>query len=100
MIKISKRVKKDLNRRLDYKRNSYQIIILKSLIKNNKLPLTLRHYARYKLSKKYKNLSISKMNRYCVRSNNFHSVYKQFKLSRRFLKEYASFGQIIGLSKK
>lgn len=100
MNKISKRVKKDLNKRLNYRRTAYQILILKSIMRNEKLPINLRHYARYKLSKKYKDISISKLNRYCLFSNNFRSVYKQFKLSRRFLKDFASFGKIVGLTKK
>lgn len=100
MIKTSKRVKKDLNKRFKYKRVANQTIILKTLMKNENLPINLRHYARYKLSKLGKNVSISKINNYCVLSNNFKSVSSQFKLSRRFLKEYAGFGKINGLFKK
>jgi len=100
MIKISKRVKKDLNKRFKYQRIANQTIILKALMKNESLPINLRHYARYKLSKQGKNISISQINKYCVLSNNFKSVSSQFKLSRRFLKEYAGFGKINGLFKK
>lgn len=100
MIKLSKRVKKDLNKRLKYNRISNKTFILKSLMKNEQLPINLRHYARYKLAKQAKAISIAKVNKYCVLSNNFRSVLTQFKLSRRYLKEYAGFGKINGLFKK
>ena len=74
MIKTSKRVKKDLNKRFKYKRVANQTIILKTLMKNENLPINLRHYARYKLSKLGKNVSISKINNYCVLSNNFKAI--------------------------
>lgn len=101
MIKtLSKRTKKDVKRRYAFERIAYQLYLLKSILKNIKFSTTIRHYARYKLSKLYKKKSFSKMNRYCVYSSNYKSVYKKYKLSRHFLKDFFRSGKIVGISKK
>jgi ribosomal protein S14 len=99
-MRFTNRVRKEILRRRKFTYHHDQILILKSIYLNKNLPIYLRYRAQMLLAKKYKKDSLSKINRYCLYSSNFRSVSRKFKLSRGFLRNFASRGLIVGLYKQ
>jgi ribosomal protein S14 len=99
-MRFTNRIRKEISRRIKFAYHHDKILILKSIFSNQNLPIHLRYRAQIILAKKYKKNSLSKINRYCLYSSNFRSVSRKFKLSRGFLRNFASRGLIVGLYKQ
>lgn len=99
-MRFTNRVRKEILKRKRFTYHHDKVLILKSIFSNQNLPIHLRYRAQMLLVKKYKKDSLSKINRYCLYSSNFRSVSRKFKLSRGFLRDFASRGLIVGLYKQ
>ena len=66
-------------------------IILKSIIQNKNIKPLTRSIALYKRSRLKKNYFISRQNNnICLYSGKIKSTFKQFKMSRHFIKKFCS----------
>lgn len=74
-------------------------ILLKNMLNNMSFDPKFRNI----IYKKYKNLciitSITKIHNRCIFTNRSKAVYKKFKLSRIFFKEYALESTLMGIRK-
>lgn len=90
---------KDRNRRYFYSVLEKKIIILKNIVNNLKLDLSIRTLAYNEMVLLIKTNSITKIRNRCVYTNRARSVYRKFKLSRIFFKKYALQGDLVGVKK-
>ena len=97
---IKKNAKKQLKIRQKYLKLYTKLICLKLILKNANLTNDFKLLVKKQFLKKYKNISIASLNRFCLQTSNFKSVYQKFKLNRQPLKNLANHGKIIGLFKK
>lgn len=95
---IKRAVRKEKKRRESFFKNYIKYLVYKSLYKNKKLEPELRKKIFKKL-KKFRQITIAKQYKYCVFSSRIRGTYSQFKMSRHFLKDFASRGRIPGLFK-
>lgn len=70
--------------------------ILKSIIKNDNLPFTLRYYAYYSQSKLTRFAVSSKHNNRCVRTGRLHGVIQKTQYSRFVIRRESHDGNIPG----
>lgn len=90
---------KDKNRRGLFFQTEKNRIVLLYIIHNLNLPKEIRDFA-YNHLKTISNIStLTKIKNRCVLSNRSRAVYRKFKLSRIFLKEYSLQGLIVGMKK-
>jgi ribosomal protein S14 len=90
---------KDKNRRGLFFQTEKNRIVLLYIMNNLKLSKEIRDLA-YNHLKLISNIStITKIKNRCVISNRSRAVYKKFKLSRIFLKNYSLQGLIVGVKK-
>lgn len=81
-------IKKNEVRKKKYLKKEIKIIILKSLIQNNSIKPVVRSSAFYRFSRlKYLYL-ISKQNNVCLYSGKIKSIFKNYKMSRHFIKKF------------
>jgi ribosomal protein S14 len=92
-----KRFTKDKNNRLMFKRCEVKNLFLYFLIKScySYIFIFLKFSAFFLSKNYYKN----KIKNYCIESGRANSVYKSFKLSRIYLRDFGSQGLILGLKK-
>ena len=90
---------KDKNRRNLYKILEKKKIILNYIIRNLNLSKKLRYKAYILLIKIGEQNSITKIKNRCILSNRSKAIYRRFKLSRIFFKQYALKGSIMGVKK-
>lgn len=90
---------KDKNRRNIFSLLEKKKIILNHIINNLKLSENIRNFAYLQLNHISKISTITKIKNRCVLSNRSRAVYRKFKLSRIFLKNYALQGLIMGVKK-
>ena len=72
---------------------------LKQIIRNKKLPLNERFAAQLKLSKLPKNSSKIRIRNRCEITGRPHGVYRKLRISRIALRQMASSGKILGMTK-
>lgn len=90
---------KDRNRRYIYSFLEKKIIILKSIVQNFNLNLSIRTFAYNEMVTLIKFNSNTKIRNRCVLSNRGRAVYRKFKMSRIFFKKYALQGDLVGIKK-
>ncbi len=91
---------KDKNRRNIFSRLEKKRIVLNYILKNINLNKDIREHAFLQLRLlSSKGVSITKIKNRCVLSNRSRAVYRKFKLSRIFFKQYALQGLIMGAKK-
>jgi ribosomal protein S14 len=95
---VKRAIRKENKRRQRFLEKYVKYIVYKSFYKNATLQESMRE-KRYNQLKKSKSFSISKQYKYCVFSSRIRGTYGKFKMSRHFLKNFASQGQIPGLFK-
>nr|YP_009121375.1 ribosomal protein S14 [Thecamonas trahens]AJF36650.1 ribosomal protein S14 [Thecamonas trahens] len=96
---MKKLVKKDIKLRKNFKKNELKRLYLKSITLNQNVSNNQRFKAQLNLSDLPKNSSKHRIKNRCVVTGRPKSVFKQFKLSRITLKQYALNGDIPGLKK-
>ena len=72
---------------------------LKTVIKNQELPMEDRFKATLKLASLPRNGSAVRLHNRCQLTGRPHAYYRKLKLSRIMLRDLASFGQIPGMVK-
>jgi small subunit ribosomal protein S14 len=72
---------------------------LKTVIKNQELPMEERFKATIKLAALPRNGSAVRLHNRCQLTGRPHAYYRKLKLSRIMLRDLASFGQIPGMVK-
>lgn len=65
-------------------------LILKSIIQNKNIKPIIRSHATYKLSRLKYIYCNSKQNNVCLYSGKIKSIFKEFKMSRHFIKKFCS----------
>jgi ribosomal protein S14 len=90
---------KDRNKRNLYKIIEKKKIILNYILNNLKYSLDDRNYAYYHLKQICYFSNITKITNRCVLSNRSRAIYRKFKLSRIFFKQYALEGLLMGVKK-
>jgi ribosomal protein S14 len=95
---VKRAVRKENKRRQLFFEKYVKYIVCKSFYKNAQLPDAMREKFHDQL-KKSRSFSMSKQYKYCVFSSRIRGTYGKFKMSRHFLKHFASQGRIPGLFK-
>lgn len=101
LLKSVKRqwVHTDKNIRLNYIKYEIKKLVIKSMLYNNKTSMIHKFY----FDKRFKQFpfksSIANARTSCCFLGNNRSIFQKFKMSRHVLKNYASYGSIIGLRK-
>jgi ribosomal protein S14 len=91
---------KDKNRRNIFSRLEKKRTVLNYILKNTNLNKDIREHAFLQLRLLFfKGAAITKIKNRCVLSNRSRAVYRKFKLSRIFFKQYALQGLIMGAKK-
>jgi len=72
---------------------------LKTIVRNQDLPMEQRFAAQLKLSALPRNSAASRLHNRCQLTGRPHAVYRKLKLSRIMLRDLAQFGQIPGMVK-
>ncbi len=88
--------KADARRRAKFYKNMQRSVFYKSIVQNQNLPLQVRLFAQEKIGK---DESIVKIQNRCILTGRGRGVYRFCKLSRIKLKEKASAGALMGVSK-
>lgn len=91
-------IKDKNNRNFYYKTEKFRIILL-YLLRNLKINKNSRNKIFMEFNNLTLNNSITKIKNRCILSNRSKSIYRGFKLSRIFLKQYGHQGFICGLKK-
>ncbi len=89
----------DIFRRKLFLKNEIKKIILKSLIKNNNVPLSYRYYALYNKSKLYRFASISQQKNKCVETGRIWYTVKNTNYSRFFFRTESNTGNLPGFKR-
>lgn len=83
------KIHKERIKRINYTKNEIKKIILKSIVQNKNIKPITRALARYKLTQFKKKSSISRQNNnLCLMSGRIKGVFKQYNLSRHFIKKF------------
>ena len=77
-------------------KNELKKILLKSIIKDSKLPLTYRYFALYNKSKLLRISSITQQKNKCVQTGRIWSTVKLTKYSRFFFRSESNSGNLPG----
>lgn len=88
---------KDKNQRYSFYQLEKKIYILKYIFVN--INLNLSNYIFLELINLNSFFNQTKIRNRCLISNRARGIYKEFKISRLFLKKYALQGKIIGVRK-
>lgn len=83
-------------RRKLFLKNELKKVILKSLIKNTKLPLSYRYFALYNKSKLMRLSSVTQQKNKCVETGRIWSTVKLTKYSRFFFRIESNNGNLPG----
>ena len=90
---------KDKNRRISYLKIEKKNLVLQYIFNNLTMPLSLREEAYKQYVKFVYFNSVTKIRNRCLLTNRARAVYRKFKMSRIFLKEYALRGELMGVKK-
>jgi small subunit ribosomal protein S14 len=90
---------KDKNRRYSYFLIEKKKYILKYIFNNLSLSTTIRNFAYAEYINLVQYNSHTKIRNRCVLTNRGRAVYRNFKLSRLFFKQYALQGDLMGVKK-
>lgn len=91
---------KDKKKRLNFNKVEILLVSKKYLIQNKTLPLfCIKFQKQTYYNNNHKRSYISEIMNRCILSFKSRSVYRKFKLSRMFLRQYLSFGYIVGYRK-
>lgn len=90
---------KDKNRRISYLNIEKKKIVLQYIFNNLTMPLSLREEAYKQYVKFVYFNSVTKIKNRCLLTNRARAVYRRFKMSRIFVKEYALRGELMGVKK-
>lgn len=88
-------IQKDIIKRKLFTKFEIKKIILKSILQNKSVKPIIRAKALYKITKIVRKASISKQNNnICLKTGRIKGVYNQFHLSRHYIKNVASLGNL------
>lgn len=90
---------KDNNNRILFKKYEYKKRYLKAILKNSLLTDNIKIKAMYQLNKLPRSCSIVRIHNRCVISGRSKSIYRDFKISRIVLRNFALNGLIPGILK-
>ena len=90
---------KDRNRRFSYFILEKKLILLKSIFYNLNLSEDIRTFAYTEFLNLIKFNSHTKIRNRCLVTNRARAVYRKFKMSRIFFKQYALEGELMGVQK-
>lgn len=89
----------DIYRRKLFLKTELKKVILKSLIKNNNLPLIYRYFALYNKSKLFRFSSLSQQKNKCVETGRIWSTVKNTNYSRFFFRTESNSGNLPGFKR-
>ena len=89
----------DIYRRKLFLKNELKKLILKSLIKNDNLPIIYRYFALYNKSKLYRFSSLTQQKNKCVETGRTWSTVKNTKYSRFFFRTESNSGNLPGFKR-
>ena len=96
---MKSRILKDKNRRKLVCSFEQERLVLKSIVRDERLSETVRWRAGLKLSRLPRNSSRVRVRNRCILTGRPRGVYRQFKVSRIVLRSLASMGLMNGISK-
>lgn len=92
-------IQKDkIKRKLAFKFENNKFI-LKSIIKNKKIALSIKYNVILKLNILFKNISKNKFNNYCIFTYRKKGILSKFRMSRLAFLKFSRMGQISGVKK-
>jgi len=89
----------DIYRRKLFLKNELKKLILKSLIKNNNLPIIYRYFALYNKSKLLRFSSITQQKNKCVETGRIWTTVKNVNYSRFYFRTESNCGNIPGFKR-
>jgi ribosomal protein S14 len=90
---------KDLKNRKKFFINEDNQIVLKSIILNENLPENIKLQAQLELQNLKKNSLLTRIKNRCIFSNRSRAIYKDFKMSRIYLKSLGNNNLLPGIIK-
>ena len=93
-------LERDKIKRAFFSREESSRVALKYICSNKRLPLKVRWLAGVRLAELPLKSSPTKMKNRCSETFRSNSAFRDFRLSRIFFRDYARFGQIVGVTKK
>jgi len=78
---------KDFIKRKNFLKNEIKSIILKSILQNFQINNEIRIEAYRKILISWKKCNISKQNNVCLKTGRFGGVFKQWNVSRHYIKQ-------------
>jgi small subunit ribosomal protein S14 len=96
MKNLVQRDKKKRNMAFKFENNRF---VLKSIIKNKKLLISIKYNAILKLNVLSQNSSKNKFNNYCILTYRKKGILSKFRLSRLSFLNLSRMGQISGIKK-
>jgi ribosomal protein S14 len=90
---------KDKNRRSCFTLLEKKKYILKYILNNLHFSKEIRQIAQCELTKLFNQYSITYIKNRCVLTNRARAIYRKFKMSRIFFKQYALEGTLMGVKK-
>uniref|UniRef100_A0A6T6MKE2 Ribosomal protein S14 n=1 Tax=Timspurckia oligopyrenoides TaxID=708627 RepID=A0A6T6MKE2_9RHOD len=91
---------KDYGKRKLFAKYELERKVLKTIIRNEALPLPVRVAATDRLATYPGNCSIVRVNKYCLMSGRRRGVYSDLRISRIVLRDLARHGELPGIRKK
>lgn len=92
-------IEKDKKRRILFEQYEKQKLVLKALVKDKRLPYSLRLMYKLDLLNFYKNSSKTRIKNRCVFSGRSRGILKNFRMSRLMFKTNVLRGFITGIRK-
>ena len=93
-------LERDKIKRVLFSRKESSRVALKYICSNKELPLKVRWAAGVRLASLPLKSSPVRIKNRCTETFRSNSVFRDFRLSRIFFRDYARFGQIAGITKK
>ena len=93
-------LERDKIKRILFSRKESSRVALKYICSNKELPLKVRWAAGVRLASLPLKSSPVRIKNRCTETFRSNSVFRDFRLSRIFFRDYARFGQIAGITKK
>lgn len=92
-------IEKDKKRRVLFEQYEKKKLVLKALVKDNRLPYALRLMYKLDMLNFYKNTSKTRIKNRCVFSGRSRGIVKSFRMSRLMLKSNILRGFVTGIRK-
>ena len=90
---------KDIKNRLNFKKNEFKILLIKSLLKDERLSKKYKLFLQMKLNLICKIVKKTKIRNFCLFSRRSRSILREFRMNRHTFKKMIAEGSILGIEK-